>query len=238
MNMFCTNCGATIPEQSKYCAKCGQAVTVAAGVSPQPAKPVNEVPVESGIVGYSSKISDPAFARYIKRSNTWARVFSVILALAAVIGSYIAGESGSGEMSNPKSVLVGLAVGAMFLLIGIISVSRKKHARTWDGAVADKTMKKKTKRQSYGDDSYTYRKYIEYAVVIREDGGKTHRLVSENDAVYNYYQIGDKVRFHGGLNTYEKYDKSRDTAIYCNACGKLCDIHKDTCPRCKCPLLK
>ena len=52
------------------------------------------------------------------------------------------------------------------------------------------------------------------------------------------YQIGDRVRYHGGINSYEKYDKTGDKIIPCNACGTLCDIHEDYCYRCKCPLLK
>ena len=64
-------------------------------------------------------------------------------------------------------------------------------------------------------------------------------MTSKDDATqYNYYKIGDKVRHHGGINTFEKYDKTGDTIIFCNACATLCDIDDDVCFRCKCPLLK
>ena len=76
-------------------------------------------------------------------------------------------------------------------------------------------------------------------MVIQENGGKKHKLSVKNDATfYNYYENGDKVRHHGGLNTYEKYDKSKDTVIFCNACASRHDINDDICRRCKCPILK
>ncbi|HNW03847.1 MAG TPA: hypothetical protein PKI76_00485 [Oscillospiraceae bacterium] len=46
------------------------------------------------------------------------------------------------------------------------------------------------------------------------------------------------MRHHAGLSTLEKYDKTGDRFIPCNACGTLCDIQEDYCFRCKCPLLK
>ncbi|MDW7669506.1 MAG: hypothetical protein SCJ93_11835 [Bacillota bacterium] len=46
---------------------------------------------------------------------------------------------------------------------------------------------------------------------------------------YNYYQTGDKVRHHAELNTLEKYDKSKDKIIFCNACAYLNDIEDEYC---------
>ncbi len=63
-------------------------------------------------------------------------------------------------------------------------------------------------------------------------------MVEDDDTLYNYYRIGDRVRHHAGLNSYEKYDKTRDSIIFCAACATLCDIGDDVCYRCKCPLLK
>jgi len=60
----------------------------------------------------------------------------------------------------------------------------------------------------------------------------------DNASFYNYYRIGERVRHHAGLNSYEKFDKSSETHLFCNACGTLCDINDDYCFRCKCPLLK
>lgn len=222
--MYCHNCGADLLESAKFCSVCGQPISIATNS------------VSQGI-GYSNKINDPAFAKYIKNSNRWAAIFSTVLAVAAIVGFYIYGESSS-EMDNPQSLYIGLGIGGVFLLIAIFTIIGKKRSRTWDGVVVDKTVKSKTRRQGTNDDYYI-QYYTEYVVIVREDNGKTHRMVDEDcDTVFNYYQIGDRVRHHAGLNSYEKYDKTHDRIIFCNACATLCDINDDYCSRCKCPLLK
>ena len=102
----------------------------------------------------------------------------------------------------------------------------------------DKKVKKKEKTQGSGDDSYSV-KYLEYVVTVQSQEGKKYRMTAEDDStVYDYFLIGDRVRHHEGLNSYEKYDKSKDSIIFCSACATLCDINEDFCWRCKCPLLK
>lgn len=191
-------------------------------------------------MGYSDRINDPAFAQYVKNNNRWSAIFSMILTIVAIVGFFIYGEVSS-EMENPQALYIGLGIGGMFLLIALFQIVGRKRSKTWDGVVTDKTIKKKNRRQSTGngDNDYYIHYYIEYAVIVREGNGKTHRMTAEDDdTVFNYYQIGDRVRHHAGLNSYEKYDKSKDGIIFCSACGTLCDIKDDICFRCKCPLLK
>ena len=193
------------------------------------------------MTGFSDKINDPAFAKYLKNSNRWAAIFAVGLAVVAVSGFTIAGEMGWDNMENPQAFFQGLGVGGMFLLIALFTIIGRKRSRTWDGAVVDKKITKKRKKRSSNNssDDYYYADYLEYLVLIRADDGKIHRIVNEDDDTqYNYYRVGDRIRHHGGLNSYEKYDKSGDSIIFCNACATLCDINDDYCFRCKCPLLK
>ena len=191
-----------------------------------------------GRVGYSDRITDPAFAKYIKNNNRWAVIFSLILAAAAIIGFFIAGEMGADGMENPQALLIGTGIGGMFLLITLFTVIGRKRCKTWDGVIVDKKVKKKYKTQGSGDDSYSV-KYLEYVVTVQSQEGKKYRMTAEDDStVYDYFLIGDRVRHHEGLNSYEKYDKSKDSIIFCSACATLCDINDDFCWRCKCPLLK
>ncbi|NLX24707.1 MAG: zinc ribbon domain-containing protein [Lentisphaerae bacterium] len=225
--MYCSNCGTQISESTRFCPTCGSEI-----------KQESRAPQSAGLRGFSPRISDPAFAKYVKNSNRWAAIFSIILAVAAVIGFYIYGEVGS-EMDNPASLYIGFGIGGMFLVIALFQILGRKRSKTWDGTVEDKKIKKKTKRHDYGDDNVQYEDYLEYSVIIRSDQGKRHTIKSnDSDTLYNYYQIGDRVRHHAGLNSYEKYDKTGDKFIPCNACGTLCDIQEDYCFRCKCPLLK
>ncbi|MDD2534410.1 MAG: hypothetical protein PHC86_06895 [Eubacteriales bacterium] len=191
--------------------------------------------------GFSQRINDPAFAKYVKNANRWSGMFSLILAVIAIVGFTIAGETGADGMENPQAFYIGLGIGGMFVLIALVQIVGRNRSKTWDGQVANKTITKKEHRKSTGsgDDYYT-RHYTEYALIVREDKtGKTHRLTAEDDdTVFNYYQIGDRVRFHAGIRSYEKFDKSNDKIIFCAACGTLCEISDDQCFRCGCPLLK
>jgi hypothetical protein len=192
---------------------------------------------ESSLIGFSPKINDPAFARYIKHSNTWSLLFACILAAAAIIGFYIYGET-SAEMDNQEALFIGLGIGGMFVAIALYQVWGRKTSKTWDGTVTDKKINQKRRKKRSGEDYY-WEDYTEYVVVLRDDRGKDREITAEDDdTCYNYYQTGDRVRRHGGLNTYEKYDKSGDSIIFCSACAYLCDIDDDCCPKCKCPLLK
>jgi hypothetical protein len=189
----------------------------------------------SNRIGYSPKIDDPAMAGYVKNSNRWSAIFALIIAIAAVAGFYIAGETGS-EMENPESLYIGLGIGSMFLLIAIFQIAGRLNSKTWDGIIVDKKAVKK-RRRIKDDDSI--KEYIEYTIFIRNNNGKTRTSsADDDDTLYNYYQIGDKVRHHKGLNSFEKYDKSKDSIIFCNACASLNHIDDDFCFRCKCPLLK
>ena len=229
--MYCKHCGTALPDDSRSCTGCG-----AQGGPASDNRPAGG----NGRIGYSERIHDPAFARYIKNTNRWSAIFSMILAVASVAGFFIYGETSS-EMDNPQALFIGLGLGGMFLIIALYSIIARKRSKTWDGVVVDKTIKKKNRRQSTGsgDNDYYIQDYIEYTVIVRDERGKTYMLTAEDDDTqYNYYQVGDRVRHHAGLNSYEKYDKSRDDIIFCSACATLCSINDDVCFRCKCPLLK
>ncbi len=224
----CPQCGMELSENTQTCVVCGQEVS---GAVPVPG-------ATAEYVGYSGKISDPAFGKYIKATNRWSTVIALALAAAAIIGFYIYGETGSG-MQNPQALFMGIALAFLFLVVALVQFIRRRSSKTWDGVVVDKTAKKKSRRQNTGDDDYYFYNYIEYVVIVKSDAGKKHKMVAEDNAAqYNYFQIGDRVRHHAGLNSYEKYDKSKDTDILCNACSAVCSMNDDVCLRCKCPLLK
>lgn len=187
------------------------------------------------LTGFSSKISDPKFAKYIRDSNRWAKIFAIGLAVLAIIGSYINGEV-SDNMENPDSLYAGFVIAAMFLSIGFYQVWARNRSKTWDGTVIDKKVYKRVKRLK--NQSYR-RTYLTYKVIIRSEAGKKKVIsVQNNDELYNYFKVGDRVRHHKGLRTFEKYDKTGDTVIYCNACLSRNKMEDDHCFRCKCPLLK
>lgn len=177
-------------------------------------------------MSYSTKITDPQFDKYIKNTRNYRYQFGFILAIVAVVGFYLYGEF-SDEMDNPEALYIGLAIGAMFLFIGLYAAfSGKKNLPTWDGEITEKEVLKKNGR--------TY-----FVVYIEGQNNQKHEISTENDAtLYDYFKIGEKVRFHGKLKSIEKFDKSKDDIIFCNACSFMHDIEEHICRNCGCPLLK
>ncbi len=185
--------------------------------------------------GYSTKIDDPAMARYLRDTKRWSAIFSIILAVVAIAGFYIYGETSSG-MDNPEALYIGMGIGSMFILIALFQIAGRNRSTTWDGMVTDKKVKEKRRHDKYQN---RWVEYLEYTVSMKADNGKMHYISAEDDdTLYNYYQIGNRVRHHKGLNSYEKQDKTGDSIIFCNACASLNDIQDDYCFRCNCPLLK
>lgn len=174
---------------------------------------------------YSAKINDPRFAKYLKNTADYRNQFGFALSIIAVVGFYLYGEL-SDEMDNPEALYIGLTIGGLFFIIGLYAAfSRKKEADV-EAEVVEKEIKKEHGRS--------------YFIVYFEDQlGNKREIKTENDpTLYNYYRIGEKVKYHGHLKTYEKYDKSGDDIIFCNACSFMNDISEVTCRNCGCPLLK
>jgi len=176
-------------------------------------------------MAYSDKINDPSLNKYLKNTNNYKFIFSFGLAFIAVVGFYLYGEFGD-DMDNPEALSVGLVIGGMFFLIGLFSVFSGRRKASWDGMVVEKKiLDQKNKRL--------------FIVYIENANNQRHEMVAEDDdTLYNYYKIGDKVRYHGKLKTFEKFDKSNDGLIFCNACAFMNTKEDDVCVNCGCVLLK
>ena len=81
--MLCQNCGMQLKEGANFCGNCGKSVT---------SSQFEEHKNTAGLVGFSSKINDPAFASYKRKSTAWAFIFAGILAVIAIIGFPIYGN--------------------------------------------------------------------------------------------------------------------------------------------------
>lgn len=176
-------------------------------------------------MSYSEKITDPRFDKLIKNSRNYSFQFGSTLAFVAIFGFYLYGEINN-EMNNPEAFYIGLEIGAMFFLIGIYSAFSSRRKPDFDAKVIEKKVVK-TNDKTY------------FVIYFEDTKGKKYETRSEDDAtLYKYYQIDEKVRYHGKLKTYEKFDKSHDDIIFCNGCSYIHDIHEDVCGNCGCPLLK
>ncbi|MEJ5230254.1 MAG: hypothetical protein WHT65_09655 [Pseudothermotoga sp.] len=189
------------------------------------------------MVGFSEKINDPAYEKYKKASAKWAYLFSLILAAIAIIAFPIYAQS-TKEITLPQGFLYGLVIGGMFVLIAFFQNLKRKKDTTWDGVVLDKKDERRVENVRSGN-RIRQRDYMLYTLKVMRDDGKTftHKW-RDNSSIYDYYQVGERVRHHKGFPYYEKFDKSKDSKILCIACLTFNDIHDDFCKRCKVPLLK
>jgi len=185
--------------------------------------------IEVNLIGFSDKISDPAYSKYKKDSITWSFLFSFILAIIAIIGFPIYGNN-TGDLDWPESLFYGMGIGGMFIAIAALQTAKRRLDKTWDGIVIDKQFYVKHSNNEYN---------TKYIMKIEQDSGKVKKIKwTDYPDIFNYYEIGDRIRHHKGLFYFEKYDKSKDTEILCISCIYFNDIKEDFCIRCKCPLLK
>lgn len=231
--MFCQNCGAKLQDGAvRFCPDCGAAVAQGTASKSQPSDAERQES-KTTPVGFSSKINDPSFAAYRKKSSQWAFLFSGILAVIASISFPIYGRI-SGDIDWPNSLFYGIGIGTMFLFIAFVQTMKSRLDKTWDGVVTYKNMYE----EIYRGGKHTSRRTV-YIIKVQKDSGGIKKLKwRDAPGPYGYYNVGDRVRHHRGFYYFEKYDKSHDSIIMCAACLTMCDIDKDVCPRCKCPLLK
>lgn len=223
--MYCQHCGEEMPEKAKTCPSCE---------GEQSRQETESSLTNRKLVGFSDRINDPRIAAVMKKINSSGMVFTYILAVVAVLGFTVVGAAEVGGFELPSAAYMGLAIGGLLVVIGFFQRAGAKKDKTWDGTIVDK----KTKEASYSErrqgDYQT-----QYLLYIRRDDGKTKKISCTKE-YFDYIRICERVRHHAGTADYilEKYDKSRDSIIFCIACTSKNDIKNDLCYRCKCPLLK
>ena len=165
----------------------------------------------------------------IKRSAIrWTCVFTLLFPVVFLIAGLF-----SDEVPLNEGLIIGSGLGLLLLAINLWRISGTNRP-AWDGEVIKKLQKKRWKNDKDG----TSQSYNEYIVLIRTEAGKKKRIVERQGDMYDYLDVGDRVRYHPALETYEKFDKSKDRYIYCNICRLRNSIRNDRCERCNHPLFK
>jgi len=237
MPQFCENCGTQLSNQSQFCRNCGAVIQGQLQYQPQ-SQYQTEPPPHQGmlhpLIGWSEKCNDPQVLRSSRKQRKAAWIFCFVLMIAFIVGFGIFGTV-SDELELPTALLIGAGLALMMLIITVVR-SKGQEKSVWEGTVSNKTEKKKLDQRF---ERNTPHYYTEYTVHFTGVNGDKRKLVSiENRAMYDYFRIGERVRFHPRFDTYEKYDKSLDSYIYCNVCSKKNDISEDVCHFCKNPLFK
>lgn len=132
-------------------------------------------------------------------------------------------------VGNPA---VGIGGGALVFVICFVVVIctlvKRGVAKTWDGEVVELYCASSDE----GPDSYV--------IVCRTDVGKKRKVQDPSGhALFDYLEVGDRVRFHPRLNyPLEKYDKTRDSVLVCPFCGTWSKLDAVACERREKPLLR
>jgi hypothetical protein len=244
MKQYCTHCGSELPAGTRFCRNCGQAATQTgpsaraipqpyAAAPPQPTAGSGYAPRQA-LVGWTTRHLDPAVLTRAAKNKKNAWIFTLVLTVLFPVGFALAGLL-MDDMQFNEALIIGIGLGLLMLVIGLVRISRMKTG-TWEGTVTDKKHKQKMDH-SQSDDIVRHKTI--YTIVVTEDNGKRHKLnYTDNTALYNYFNVGDRIRCHMAFSTYEKYDKSRDSSIFCNICGTLNDLTNDYCASCRLPLFK
>lgn len=234
--MFCHNCGIELAEGVSFCSGCGAPVREnAEGVKKASRQPssADAAQQSNALVGWSDRCGHPEILAAARQNKKSAIGCAWILALLFPIGFLIAGLFLK-EMPLNEAIIIGIGLGVLMSVINLIRIRGMKKP-VWEGVVKKKNKKDKSKYDK--EDNVTY--YTEYTVVIVDIGGKKHRIVNrDRREMYDYFDVGDRVRYHPAFSTYEKYDKSRDKIIYCNVCSMRNPIENDRCQRCSNLLFK
>jgi hypothetical protein len=227
--MLCQNCGTQIPDNSTLCENCG-ATPDAVG------RPVNG----PNLVGFSQRINDPAFEKLqktgIRKNLIIGLITSVVLFLLVQIFPFF-----MANFTHLTALIVGCILGGIGLISTLISSAKRASAKPWDGEVVDKAI---TKHGSRDQEGYSVTHFAHTITFKLADGGRKKmkkRLDTDKLGAWDmmtYLNIGDRVRYHGTLDYFEKYDKSRDTEVPCAGCRRNIDIRLDNCPNCQVPVIK
>lgn len=195
--------------------------------------------------GYSTRINDPEILKAMRKSRNISKLFVPIIVPLPLIG-FVVYANVTGEMDPEDAFKYGLFVSAVFLIFALYSFAKERAKNTYEAVVTDKKIlnqrKKLTaaeRRNRHDDDNQIREKYVTY---IRRSDGKNDKIVETTPtkfSAWQYLQVGDRYMYHPQLHfPYEKYDKTRESHLYCVSCLKANPITNDRCSKCGVPLLK
>lgn len=249
---ICSACGAAIPEEAVFCINCGTARggrsaastvrTPSVTGSSMPPQPAYSTPAQSnagqstGLVGFSAVSNSPEILEAAKKNKKFSIGCLFIMVFVPLIGFPIAGLL-MDDFPFGESLAIGIGLALIMLIVNLLALRRTRKP-IWDGTVVNKFSKERSEHRGGDDDNY--RTYTEYTTVITTDEGKKKNIVEKDSGrhMYDYLNVGDRVRFHPMFGTYEKFDKSKDRIIYCNVCSMMNPMQNDHCKRCNNLLFK
>ena len=243
--MFCSNCGAQIESNTKFCPNCG----TAQNATPAPAQqnaPQYTAPayagngtVQNGIPtpGFSDRVNYPEILAAVKKNRKAAGIFSLFFVPLPLLG-FVIYSIVSDKMETTDALKYGAVISGIFLLFALYGFVKERAKNTYEATVIDKKSRRNYRHNNSDDNSY----YTEYITVVRTVDGKKKRIVEQEGTqiwAWDYLQVGDRFKYHPQFRfPYELYDKTRAPYIACVSCGTKNPVEADRCQKCNLPLLK
>lgn len=190
---------------------------------------------QTALVGWSVHSHDPEILEAARKNRKSAMGCAWVLLILFPLGFLLAGLLVD-EMPLNEAIIIGVTLGVVMFAVNLVRI-KGLNRPIWEGVVTGKFQKERREHKK-GDDSFRY--YTEFTVVIKTEAGKTKRIVERDSRreMYDYLAIGDRVRYYPALDSFEKYDKSNDSIIYCNVCRMMNSIESERCKRCSNLLFK
>ena len=231
----CKACGTKLPDGAEFCIGCGKAVNLRTPEPMEVSQAASSAPSQggAGLVGFSDRCHSPEILAAAQKNKKSSIGCMWILVFVPLIGFLVAGLL-MDDFPFGEALVIGVGIALFMLVVNLLALRRTKRPM-WEGIVTNKFSKEKYEHKDDASKTYT-----EYTVAITTDAGKKKTIVEKDSRrdMYDYLDVGDKVRFHPKFGTYEKYDKSKDRIIYCNVCSMMNPIQNDRCKRCNNLLFK
>lgn len=237
---FCSSCGSPLKGGEKFCPVCGSPVAQMAGssaaISPAKAAAASASSVKRTAPGlsipsrmerpykpgFSDKLNDPALRKAMKKNGKIGGFISFLLILLPIPASFVI----SIMKDEPDILKAGLLLSALMLFGAVYTSIKRKAERPWQGTVTEKYV-----RKNKDDDNV-------WVVICKTDKGKKKTIEAAHTAVYDYLQVGDRIRYLPQFDGYyEKYDKSADGYSICPVCRRKNPLSEETCA-CGAPVFK
>ena len=156
--------------------------------------------------GFSSHASDGTFRKHKTRYGLGVLIFLLIVSVIIFLVMLISGDI---DLSVGGLVIFGAVMAILWTFWILWYIIDNRKVKSWDGVVTRREQET-TRYVEKDEEGYRHtREQTAYRVWFRTDTGKTKKLVQyDKPAWYNYLNEGERVRYHGGKNYYEKYDKS------------------------------
>ena len=242
--MFCSNCGAQIENNAKFCPNCGTATAAPAQaqqIATQYTAPAyaGNGTVQNGIPtpGFSNRVNHPEILAVVKKNRKVAGIFSLFFVPLPLIG-FVIYSIVSDKMETTDALKYGAVISVIFLLFAIYGFVKERAKNTYEATVIDKKSGLTYRHKNTDDPEMV----TEYVTVVRTSDGKKKRIVEQEGTqiwAWEYLQVGDRFKYHPQFHfPYELYDKSRAPYIACVRCGTKNPVEADRCQKCNLPLLK